>query len=71
MARASNTPDTESDPLNWPAWTDAYRFEPTRSDRIWWAIESDRRDRQRRGVPAGLIPMDVAETLLFGHHADA
>jgi hypothetical protein len=65
--------DVEGPAESWPAWTDAHRYEPTFEDRVWWALESDRRDRQRRGLPCGLVPRDVAgavmATSLVGHDA--
>jgi hypothetical protein len=35
---------------DWPAWTDAHRYVPTRSDRSWAAqrFEQDERDRDNR-----------------------
>lgn len=32
----------DSDPLDWPIWTDAERIVPTDEDRIWWDVASDR-----------------------------
>jgi hypothetical protein len=69
--------DVEANPADWPAWTDEWVWEPSESDRVWWAQQQDARERghgfDRRaaesatldGLERGLlIPADVAEGIM-------
>jgi hypothetical protein len=69
--------DTEAPPEDWPGWCDEWVWEPSDSDRQWWAQQQDARERgagydQRAGESRALashergllIPRDLAEDLM-------
>ena len=52
--------DVESDPEDWPAWTNFHVFEPTPEDRAAWAAESERIESAREDRRVDLLAAESA-----------